>query len=90
MKIDGRYISDKTIDWKDIKVGDVVIEGINSNNTEKHGYRVLTDVDGNYWEYFDTESGYYCSTSPEFCHYLIIGQKGANGYIKKINYKHEK
>ena len=87
MEIDGRYIIDKTIDWKDIKVGDVVIEG---NNIEKPAYRVLTDVDGNYWEYFDYESGYYKSTSPQFCHYLVIGQKKSNGVLKKINYKWEK
>jgi hypothetical protein len=79
---DGRLISDNKIDWKEIKVGDVVLEG---DVVDKKSYRILTQVDGKYWEYF--EDGYYKSTSPEYCHWLIKGQKMSNGELIYINYK---
>ena len=80
---DGREISTESVSWKDIKVGDVVIEGfLNSKLCE---YVTLTNVDGKYWEYFD--NGYYKSTSPEFCHWVVKGQKHCDGKLKRIIYE---
>lgn len=80
---DGREVSNETINWEDVKIGDVVIQGFLSK--EKCEYITLTNIDGKYWEYF--ENGYYKSTSPEFCHWLIKGQKNCDGKIIHINYK---
>ena len=79
-----KILYNETIDWHDIKPGDVVLEGIRDLE-----YRVLTDVDGTYWEYLDPNDGYYHSTSPEYCHYLVKGQKSAGRNIIKIEYKNE-
>jgi len=81
-KYDGREISNESICWKDIKKGNVVLEG---NKNER--YRILTDVQDEYWEYFDTDDGYYHSTSPEYCHWKVDGQKGSKGKIIKIEYE---
>lgn len=81
---DGREISEETINWKDIKVGDVVIQGFSLNN-KLCEYITLTFVEGKYWEYF--ENGYYKSTSPEFCHWVVRGQKHCNGKLKRIIYE---
>ena len=80
---DNRLITDKTIDWKKIRKGDVVLEGI-----KNHSYRVLTSVDNEYWEYFD--DGYFKSTSPEYCHWLVVGQKNAGGELIQIVYNRER
>jgi elongation factor P hydroxylase len=80
---DSREITEDTVNWKDIKVGDVVIEGF--LNSELCEYITLTNVDGKYWEYF--ENGYYKSTSPEFCHWLVKGQKHCDGKLKRIIYE---
>lgn len=82
---DGRKISNETIDWKEIKAGSVVLEGIRNEQ-----YRVLTTVDGEYWEYLSEPDGYFHSTSPEYCHYLVVGQKNGNGKLVKITYKKER
>jgi hypothetical protein len=80
---DGREISKEIVNWKDIKVGDVLIQGsLKKGNGE---YITLTTVDGKYWEYF--ENGYYKSTSPEFCHWVIRGQKHCDGKLKRIVYE---
>lgn len=81
---DGREISEETVNWKDIKVGDVVIQGFSLNN-KLCEYITLTFVEGKYWEYF--ENGYYKSTSPEFCHWVVRGQKHCNGKLKRIIYE---
>lgn len=74
-KCDGRTFSEDKIDWKKIKKGDVVIHGfIKDDNVN---YITLSNVDGKYWEYF--EDGYYKSTTPEFCHWLVVGQKNCGG-----------
>lgn len=82
---DGRKITNETIDWKEIKDGSVVLEGIRNEQ-----YRILTTVDGEYWEYLSETDGYLHSTSPEYCHYLVVGQKNANGKLIKIIYKRER
>ena len=81
---DGREISEETVNWKDIKVGDVVIQGFSLNN-KLCEYITLTFVEGKYWEYF--ENGYYKSTSPEFCHWVVRGQTPSNGKLKRIIYE---
>ena len=81
---DGREISEETVNWKDIKVGDVVIQGFSLNH-KLCEYITLTFVEGKYWEYF--ENGYYKSTSPEFCHWVVRGQKHCNGKLKRIIYE---
>lgn len=81
-EFDGRPVSLDEVDWKDIKAGDVVIEG---NHLSLGWYRVLTQVDGKHWEYF--EDGCYHSTSPEFCHWKVEGQKSSNGRLVEIRYK---
>lgn len=81
---DGREILEETVNWKDIKVGDVVIQGFSLNN-KLCEYITLTFVEGKYWEYF--ENGYYKSTSPEFCHWVVRGQKHCNGKLKRIIYE---
>ena len=75
---DGRHFTNKAVSWREVKTGDVVLEG----NGPDFSYRTLTNVDGKYWEYF--EDGYYHSTSPEFCYWLVYGQKNANGILLKI------
>ena len=72
-------ICKETINWRDIKPGDVVLEG--SRDTK---YRTLTNVDETYWEYLDPNDGFYHSTSPEYCHYLVKGQKSAGRTLIKI------
>lgn len=74
--LDGRLITDKTISWKNIKSGDIVIEGKNLS------YRIITKVYGKNWEYF--EDGYYKETKPEYCQYKVNGQKNAGGELIKI------
>ena len=74
-KFDGRIFSDEEINWKDIKVGDVVLEG-ESNFI----YRTITSIAGNSWEYFD--NGYYHETKPYYCHWKVDGQK--DGKLIKI------
>jgi hypothetical protein len=81
-KYDEREISNESIRWENIKRGDVVLEGNKNEN-----YRILTDVQDKHWEYFDTDDGYYHSTSPEYCHWKVEGQKGCKGKIIKIEYK---
>lgn len=81
-RFDSRNFDNEEIDWTDIEPGDVVLEGYGPN----YSYRVLTAVDGTYWEYFDSKDGYYHSTHPEFCKWLIKGQKGCKGGLVKINY----
>ena len=77
---DNRIVSDDVINWKEIKKGDVIIHGfLTDKNIE---YITLTHVDGKYWEYF--ENGYYKSTSPEFCHWLVKGQKHCGGKLISI------
>lgn len=79
---DERYFSeDESIDWKSIKVGDIVLEG-----DITYEYRILTNIDGYYWEYFGENDGYYHSTSPEHCHWKVEGQKGCKGKLIKINH----
>lgn len=79
---DERRFSDDIIDWRCIKDGDIVLEG----DFDYH-YRVLTFVDGKYWEYFSENDGYYHSTSPEYCHWKIEGQKGGrDARLIKIDY----
>ena len=82
---DGRKITNETIDWREIKAGSVVLEGIRNEQ-----YRILTTVDGEYWEYLGETDGYLHSTSPEYCHYLVVGQKNAGGKLVKIIYKRER
>ena len=85
---DGRLVTDEEVNWKDVKVGDVVIEGdLDPYDELGPNYRILTDIDGpGYWEYFDRD-GYYHSTSPEYCHWLVCGQKScAGGELKHIKY----
>lgn len=79
-EIDGRIISNEIISYRKIKKGDVVIHG--SILSDKINYITLTYVDGKYWEYF--EDGYYKSTSPEFCHWLVKGQRHCDGKLIKI------
>lgn len=74
-------ICQETINWRDIKPGDVVLEG--SRNTK---YRTLTNIDGTYWEYLDPNDGFYHSTSPEYCHYLVKCQKSAGRKLIKIEF----
>ena len=74
-------ICQETINWCDIKPGDVVLEG---NRDTK--YRTLTNVDGTYWEYLDPNDGFYHSTSPEYCHYLVKCQKSAGRKLIKIEF----
>ena len=76
---DGRRFSDFEISSKFIKAGDIVLEG----DGPHFSYRILTSVDGKHWEYF--EDGYYHSTSPEYCHWLVKGQKNcSNSELVKI------
>lgn len=82
---DGRKITNETIDWREIKAGSVVLEGIRNEQ-----YRILTTVDGEYWEYLSETDGYLHSTSPEYCHYLVVGQKNARGKLVKIIYNRER
>lgn len=84
---DGRIVSIDEISWKGIKMGDIVIEGdLAPYGEEGPNYRVLTDVTGTDWEYFG-QDGYYHSTSPEFCHWLVCGQKGCiGGELKPIKF----
>ena len=79
-EIDDRIVSNEIINWRKIKKGDVVVHGNVLN--DKINYITLTYVDGKYWEYF--EDGYYKSTSPEYCHWLVKGQKHCNGKLIKI------
>ena len=79
-KCDGRTFSLEKIHWSEIKKGDVVVHG----NIENVSYITLTNVDGKYWEYF--ENGYYKSTTPEFCHWKVVGQKNCDGILKPIDY----
>lgn len=80
MEFDKRlFCEDIQINWKDIKKGDVVLQG-----SEDYKYRVLTDVSGTYWEYFDINDGYYHGLSPDYCHWLVIGQKCVGGKLIKI------
>lgn len=74
-------ICQETINWCDIKPGDVVLEG---NRDTK--YRTLTNVDGTYWEYLDPNDGFYHNTSPEYCHYLVKDQKSAGRKLIKIEF----
>ena len=74
-------ICQETINWRYIKPGDVVLEG--SRNPK---YRTLTNVDETYWEYLDPNDGFYHSTSPEYCHYLVKGQKFAERTLIKIEF----
>ena len=74
---DGRTFSIEKVNWKNIKKGDVVVHGFIKNDDVT--YITLTNVDGKYWEYF--EDGYYKSTTPEFCHWLVIGQKNCSGSL---------
>lgn len=78
-RFDGRRFSDFEISSKYIKAGDIVLEG----NGPNFKYRTLTSVDGERWEYFD--DGYYHLTSPEYCHWLVKGQKNClNSELVKI------
>lgn len=82
-EFDGRVFSEETIDWHSVCCGDVVIEG---DVYTPSMYRTLTQVDGKNWEYFG--GGYYCSTSPEFCHWLVRGQKRTDeGKLIRIIYR---
>lgn len=74
-------IYQETINWRDIKPGDVVLEGSRDKK-----YRTLTNVDETYWEYLDPNDGFYHSTSPEYCHYLVKGQKSAGRTLIKIEF----
>ena len=76
--VDGRVVTDKTISWKKIKKGDVVLEG----DVRNLQYRILTNIYGKNWEYF--ENGYYRETKPEYCIYKVNGQKNAEGELIKI------
>lgn len=95
--VDGRKLSDEELDWTLVDIGDVVIEGdieslIQRMKEEEStecvikSYRTLTDVQGADWVYFD--GGYYHSTSPVYCHYLVKGQKNCVG-SKLIRIKYE-
>ena len=86
IKCDGRTLSLEKIHWSKIKAGDVVVHGfIKENNVS---YITLTNVDGKYWEYY--EDGYYKSTTPEFCHWKVVGQKNCGGGIlKPIEYDYD-
>lgn len=76
---DGRRFSDFEISSKFIKAGDIVLEGSGPD----FRYRTLTSVYGERWEYFD--DGYYHLTSPEYCHWLVKGQKNClNSELIKI------
>ena len=77
---DGRRFSNFEISSEYVKAGDIVLEGDGLN----FKYRILTKVDGKHWEYF--ENGYYFSTSPEYCHWLVKGQKNCSGELIKIIY----
>lgn len=76
---DGRHFSNEAINWKDIKVGDVVLEGNTNFN-----YRTITNITGNNWEYVDN-NGYYHETKSYYCHWKVCGQKGCNGKLIKIS-----
>lgn len=79
---DGRELDYLThVDYKTIKVGDIVLEGDLDKNPQ---YCTLTQVRGNYWEYF--KDGFYHSTSPAYCHWLVKGQKHCDGKLLKIDY----
>ena len=75
-------IGSEEIDWKEIKPGDVVVEGYLNLDPK---YRTITSVDGKHWEYFEDE--HYHSTSPEYCHFILKGQPGAGGKLVKIGYE---
>lgn len=77
-EFDGRTFTNFETSWRDIKTGDVVLEGDDPN----FKYRTITTVDLKYWEYF--EDGYYKSTSHEYCHQLVVGQPGCDGELIKI------
>lgn len=78
-KIDGRVVSKDVICYDKLKSGDVVVHGNTLN------YITLTNVEGKYFEYFD--NGYYKSTSIEFCHWLVCGQKNCDGkFVKIVNH----
>ena len=95
--VDGRKLSDEELDWTLVDIGDVVIEGDiesliqrmkeeESTECVVKSYRTLTDVQGADWVYFD--GGYYHSTSPVYCHYLVKGQKNCVGSkLIRIKYK---
>ena len=75
MIFDGRQVvSIPSVDWRLIKPGDVVLEGIYNPQ-----YRIITGVHDNKWEYFDQEDKHYSGTSPEYCHWLVRGQSGCRG-----------
>lgn len=76
-EFDGRIFTEEKIGWSEINVGDIVLEG-----DEDYQYRTLTGIKGTYWCYF--ENGYYHSTSPEYCHWLVRGQKGCDGKLIRI------
>ena len=78
---DDSLVDQETINWRYIKPGDVVLEG--SRNPK---YRTLTNVDETYWEYLDPNDGFYHSTSPEYCHYLVKDQKSAGRKLIKIEF----
>ena len=69
------------VDYKTIKPGDVVIEGDLMANPS---YRTLTQVNGKNWVYF--KDGFYHSTSPQYCHWLVKGQKHCEGKLLSIDY----
>ena len=75
MMFDGRKaISKPPVDWRLIKPGDVVMEGIRNPQ-----YRTITATYGDKWEYFDNENKYYSETSAEYCHWLVRGQRECRG-----------
>lgn len=76
--LDKLIFTNKEVFWRYIKPGDVVLEGDEPN----FKYRTITAVDLKYCEYF--EDGYYHSTSPEYCHWLVVGQPGCDGELVKI------
>lgn len=85
-EFDGRKFTDETIPWQEIRIGDVVLEGFTEELT-KDSYKTLTDVQGKHWEYLS--NGHYHATSPEFCHWLVVGQSDCDGKLVYIEYENE-
>lgn len=83
MTFDGRKaISEPPVDWRLIKPGDVVMEGIRNPQ-----YRTITATYGDNLEYFDYGDKCYHETSAEYCHWLVRGQKNCRGgLLVPINY----